>query len=185
MFSKNLDISNRYQTTKYNSLYNLCKIPKVQNTIWSIFPRIPHSSYSLLWRYIHILLKNSEKIGGHVLNKKNILSVLHAPLFLPFSRRTQLVCDVLTFTLTSFSDKWLIHLAMSPKCLLDTPVCHPVQKMPHFTDKSAIFRQKVWDYFIANSFRLHHGGTSGLFSGLDPLKYNKSIVNYFARIHNE
>ena len=24
------------------------KIPKVQNTIWSIFPRIPHSSYSLL-----------------------------------------------------------------------------------------------------------------------------------------
>ena len=168
MFSKNLDISNRYQTTKYNSLYNLWKISKVQNTIWSIFPRIPHSSYSLLWRYIHILLKNSEKIGGHVLNKKNILSVLHAPLFLPFSRRTQLVCDVLTFTLTSFSDKWLIHLAMSPKCLLDTPVCHPVQKMPHFTDKSASFRQKVWDYFIANSFRLHHGGICGLFSGLDP-----------------
>ena len=83
-----------------------------------VFPRIPHSSYSLLWRYTHILLKNSEKIGGHVLNKKNILSVLHAPLFLPFSRRTQLVCDVLTFTLTSFSDKWLINLAMSPKCPL-------------------------------------------------------------------
>ena len=105
-----------------------------------------------------------------MLNKKNILSVLHAPLFLPFSRRTQLVCDVLTFTLTSFSDKWLIYLAISPKCLLDTPVCHPVQKMPHFTDKSAILRQKVWDYFIANSFRLHHGRTSGLFSGLDPIR---------------
>ena len=58
---------------------------------------------------------------------------------------------------------------MSPKCLLDTPVCHPVQKMPHFTDKSATFRQKVWDYFIANSFRLHHDGICGLFSGLDPI----------------
>jgi len=105
-----------------------------------------------------------------VLNKKNIFSVLHAPLFLSFSRRTQLVYDVLTFTLTSFSDKWLINTAMSPKCLLDTPVCHPVQKMPHFTDKSAILRQKVWDYFIANSFRLHHGGISGLFRGLDPIR---------------
>jgi hypothetical protein len=59
---------------------------------------------------------------------------------------------------------------VSPKCLHDTPVCHPVQKMPHFTDKSATFRQKVWDYFIADSFRLHHGGTSGVFSGLDPIR---------------
>ena len=42
--------------------------------------------------------------------------------------------------------------------------------MPHFTGKSATFRQKVWDYFIANYFRLHHGGTSGVFSGLDPIR---------------
>ena len=170
MFSKNLDISNRYQTTKYNSLYNLCKIPKVQNTIWSIFPRIPHSSYSLLWRYIHILLKNSEKIGGHVLNKKNILSVLHAPLFLPFSRRTQLVCDVLTFTLTSFSDKWLIYLAISPNASLILKTAIQYKTCHILLDKSAILRQKVWDFFIANSFPLHHGGTSVVFGGLDPIR---------------
>ena len=71
---------------------------------------------------------------------------------------------------------------MSPKCLLDTPVCHPVQKMPHSTDKSATFRQKSWDYFIANFFRLHHGGTSGVFSGLDPIRelfLSKKIIFYF------
>ena len=96
-----------------------------------------------------------------MLNKKNILSVLHAPLFLVVFKRTDLLVTRPTFT-------FLLHLAMSPKRLLDTPVCHPEQKMPHFTDKSAIFRQKVWDYFIANSFRLHHGGTSGLLTGLDP-----------------
>ena len=138
----------RYQTTNYNSLYNLCKIPKVQNTIWSIFPRIPHSSYSLLWRYIHTLLKNSEKIGGHVLNKKNILSVLHAPLFHAFSRRTQLVCDVLNFSFTSLSIKVtnpLVNVTKMPPSY---------SSLPSSTKNATFYWQKC--YFEAKSLGLFY-----------------------------
>ena len=57
-----------------------------QNLIWSTFGCFPHGRPTLFYRSIHILSKTNEKIGGHVLNKKIILSCLHAPLFLIFSK---------------------------------------------------------------------------------------------------
>ena len=89
MFSQNLDISIRYQTTKYRSLYNSYKIQNVHKLILSISDNLSHGKHGLLKRSIHILLKNSEKIGGHVLNKKKLVPGLHAPLFLIFSKMTQ------------------------------------------------------------------------------------------------
>ena len=66
MFWKKLDLSIRLPSTNSISLYNSYKIPNFHQHILANFNPFPHARHDLFYRSIHILGKNSEKIGGHV-----------------------------------------------------------------------------------------------------------------------
>jgi hypothetical protein len=63
---KKFDLSIRLPSTNTISLYNSYKIPNFHHLILANFIPFPHARHALFYRSIHILGKNSEKIGGHV-----------------------------------------------------------------------------------------------------------------------
>ena len=66
IFCQKLDLSLRYRSTNSKSLYNSYKITNFHQLILANCIPFPHARHALLYRSIHILGKNSEKIGGHV-----------------------------------------------------------------------------------------------------------------------
>jgi hypothetical protein len=148
------------------------KFQNFTNWFWQ-FLFLSHIADMLYSIDLFMFLGKTVKKEGVMCNLRKIQSFVYTyPCFSYFSICPLLMGTPLTFIFISSPKLWLIQLAVSPKCLLSTPVWHPVQKMAHFKVKSATFRQKTWDYLIVNYFRLPHGGTSGIISGPYPIRGN-------------